>query len=638
MSARSWSSDTARLVSAADSGLVEGNLVAVSSADLAQQSAGILLRNSGLSRDQRPVRIVPVPRLSAGTVAISDDLADDLGMRGDSIRWQLNQEHAQQASVLVLESLTEGRLKELADLLTGARNLSGQVFFLDEGGVAAWVYPDGTPFRVRSACDAHGRALRGLVQVGSDTRMDLIAPGHRTGVDIVILADCSGSMRLDDIEQRAGGRYVTRMEALKRALARMIDIRAHTAGRVSRIALVAFADYVRCVFPPQDGMVELNGAGDPRALDEFRQAVGLLTAKGPRTDIGQALHFAAELLHRQGVPDNDRLIVLVSDGAEWNPKSEDLTGEAVVAVSDPVSLMEELESSLAIKLHAIGIGDERSFHAWWERFQRAQRGDPPPKFVPNHKLLERLVTVGGGDPRRVGGLEVLQEYFSGLGEGVTRHVGKPAKADLRPMQAALETLAEPTGGEDVDVSRARIVLADRARELRPVCVKLSIRCGAKPIYRGERDFTNKLHRLDRKLGNEDDFRAWILDLNQIFQEDLESRLRAPNPPKPYDLPAVAGLIRDGRLNEIRLVRNWAAHDTLSTDDEMEIGRIMTRFAGLKYIDHGDARRWAKLQLSLLKSLVGLLEEVRQALEEEPVPPPKQQPAGLRATPLIDGYR
>ena len=304
--------------------------------------------------------------------------------------------------------------------------------------------------------------------------------------------------------------------------------------------------------------------------------------------------------------------------------------------------MEELERSLAIKLHAIGIGDEDSFRAWWDRYQRPRRGgaDPHVSTVPNHRLLERLVEVGGGDPRRVGGMEVLQEYFSGLGEGVMRHVGRPARGELRPMQASLETLADPRRGEDHEMTGRRDDLADRARVLRPACVKLSIRCGAKPMYRSDAgDFTDKLLRLGRAVGNEDEFRVWVEDLAHIFEESLESRLRAEEPARPYDIPEVAQLARDGRLNQIRLMRNYAAHGNLKPGDEMAIAQILNRFAGVKFIDHDDARRWTQVQLGLLEDLVALLEDVRKALEEAPMPaPPEPRQAGLRATPLVDGYR
>ena len=266
--------------------------------------------------------------------------------------------------------------------------------------------------------------------------------------------------------------------------------------------------------------------------------------------------------------------------------------------------------------------------------------DPHVSTVPNHRLLERLVEVGGGDRRRVGGMEVLQEYFSGLGEGVTRHVGRPAPGESRPLQASLETLADPRRGEDQETVDRRSSLADRARQLRPACMKLSTRCGAKPIYREDAgDLTDKLLRLGRAIGNEDEFRVWVEDLNQIFQESLESRLRAEEPDRPYDIPEVARIVRDGRLNQIRLMRNLAAHLKVKPEIEMAIARVLMRLAGVRFIDHDDARRWTMVQVGLLEDLVGMLEDVRQAFEEAPMPaPPEPRPTGLRATPLLDGYR
>ncbi len=164
--------------------------------------------------------------------------------------------------------------------------------------------------------------------------------------------------------------------------------------------------------------------------------------------------------------------------------------------------------------------------------------------------------------------------------------------------------------------------------------------GAKPMYRAEAsDFTDKLLRLGRVVGNEDEFRVWVEDLAHIFEESLESRLRAEEPARPYDIPEVARLARDGRLNQIRLMRNYVAHGNLKAGDEIAIAQILMRFAGVKFIDHDDASRWTRVQVGLLEDLVGLLEDVRKALEEAPVPVPTEPgPTGLHATPLLDGYR
>jgi hypothetical protein len=110
------------------------------------------------------------------------------------------------------------------------------------------------------------------------------------------------------------------MEALQRALRQLLEMRLRTAGRVARIALVRFTTDCAVRFPKGGGMAELNAGAPDAVVREFREAVALLTPEEAGTDIGQALHYAAQLLHTHGRPGNDRLVVLVSDGATWKPK------------------------------------------------------------------------------------------------------------------------------------------------------------------------------------------------------------------------------------------------------------------------------------------------------------------------------
>ncbi|NED89793.1 VWA domain-containing protein, partial [Streptomyces sp. SID11233] len=141
----------------------------------------------------------------------------------------------------------------------------------------------GTPFRVRRALDAGGGVLRGLLRVSGTTRLTLFAPGSRAGVDIVVLADSSSSMSVDDLPApeevrwrpgRRGRPRLTRMEALKDALHAMIDARMlHGAGVGTRFALLRFDVATAPVFPPHEGMEEV---GDAAAATRLRQAVTLL--------------------------------------------------------------------------------------------------------------------------------------------------------------------------------------------------------------------------------------------------------------------------------------------------------------------------------------------------------------------------
>ena len=251
---------------------------------------------------------------------------------------------------------------------------------------------------------------------------------------MVILADCSGSMSLDDVTDTGdvtptkkwfGGvptrRTQTRMKSLQQALMELLEMRLNMEGRVSRIALVGFTRECKVRFPrDRESMTEIDGSSPEQVKLDFRDAIGLLRTEEAGTDIGQALHFAAELLHRHGRPGNDRLVVLISDGATWVPKDDDATGEVVSGVDDPVSLMSHLHEQMHIHLHAIGVSKEDIFWPWFR--DKYSGREPHISMIPNHQLLDQLIDVGGGDPSRTGDTDVLAEYFSGLGRGVTRQI------------------------------------------------------------------------------------------------------------------------------------------------------------------------------------------------------------------------
>jgi hypothetical protein len=278
------------------------------------------------------------------------------------------------------------------------------------------------PYRVRHL-DVGGR--RGVVgRLTQNTVVDVYASAVRSGVDMVILADCSGSMLVDDIplgteSLRAGRdrvRWMRRTEALQQALRDLLAMRLQVSGRVSRIALVEFNTRTWQRFPREQGMAQLDGGSPAHVVERFQSAVTLLQGQdGTGTDIGNALHYAANLLYQHGHDGNERLIVLVSDGANWVPKGDQGSGEMVDAAKEPVSLMTHLHRDMRIRLHAIGISTA-------DLFRRRGAYEPNPSLVPDHDLLEELVKVGGGDPTTIGGLEVLEEYFSGLGAGIVHRV------------------------------------------------------------------------------------------------------------------------------------------------------------------------------------------------------------------------
>ncbi|MEU8003588.1 vWA domain-containing protein [Catellatospora sp. NPDC049111] len=580
-----WSGDRHRLVVVPEAGLIGADRVGVSREELLQHDCGMLSLTSTL---RLGVRLYPLAELPRGVVAIGADLAADHDIDPGSAGWQLAPQHAVTAASIVLEPMADGSLQDSAKALLGSAELRGRVLCLtSDAGV--WTTVNGVPFRVRSAADQYGRAIDGLLRIGGETQLLLYGQSGRTGVDIVILADCSGSMSIQDVPTagtedlaswRAGQPNIDRGEALRRALTRMLDARLTTAGRISRIALVRFTSRCEVTFPREGGMAEMSADSDPAVGEAFRRAVLQVRPENDSTDIGGALHFASELLHRHGVPGNDQLIVLVSDGAEWNPKGEDATGEAIAATTDAVSLMDELYRAVGIRLHAIGISDEASFQRWW----REQRTGKPqqPWMVPDHRLLSDLVRVGGGDPSRIGGLDVLVDYFGGLGSGITTRIGTPAReSSPPPVQHDLAAFVRRAMGLAPSQRAELARLADEARQLYAACLNAA---GARAelgllVRRGGAD---EFATLGTAAQSRAELKEWITNTQKMFAErshGLDGRL--------------AALATDGRLERLRQVR----------DD-----------AQPPYADD-DAHGWFGLQQMLLRSVLDVLGDASQMIAE-----------------------
>lgn len=412
-------SASCRLVRVPSGGPLSGHCVGVPPAARANGGNACLMTiRSGHDVIRTAVHGIPLREVPANVVAVGDDLSAEWDVDFERAQWTLESVTAVPVHALTLELPTEGDPVKAAREIMSA-GLAGALLWIPDGGGEMSLTIGHLPHRVRSI-DAAGRT--GMVaEITRDTRVEIYAPAVRAGVDIVILADCSGSMGVDDLPVDAesswrlapGTRWVTRMQALQQALGELLDMRLQISGRVSRLALVEFTRETRQRFPRGGGMAQLDGGSPAQDIDEFRNGVALLRASGG-TDIGNALHEAANLLYQYGHAGNEKLIVLVSDGADWKPKGEEGSGEMVYAVTEPVSLMAHLHRDVGIRLHALGISTEELYR---------RRGYAPKEgLVPNHQLLRELVKVGGGDPTTIGGLDVLGDYFSGLGAGVTHRI------------------------------------------------------------------------------------------------------------------------------------------------------------------------------------------------------------------------
>jgi Mg-chelatase subunit ChlD len=367
-------------------------------------------------------------------LVVPQDLHDELGL-GDGGRWTLRQRPAVRASGLVLEPATvrepDRMTREIA-----AGGLAGALLTPAPGGWEPLVI-GGSTYEIKEVRGANRDAI---VRIGPETSVEIFAPGARAGVDMVILADVSESMDVADVPKPSGG-YVKRIDVLKRSLRALLAVRAAALGPASQVALLAFDSKARTRFPNAGGMATLDAASPKAVTESFRKAVDQLAPRpGSHTDIQRALHAAAELLNRHGRPANERVIVLVSDGADCPPRRPEDTGRVFGALEEPVSLMEHLHRDMRVRLHAVGISTEEWFH---------RRCEPNARLVPDHRLLQKLLLAAGGGRPTIGGVDDVGDYFSEVGTGLRYPVtGKlTALPALRLDKKALQklTVRRPSG-------------------------------------------------------------------------------------------------------------------------------------------------------------------------------------------------
>lgn len=472
-------SGTGRLVPVPEGGPIGADTVGVP----ASLGAGHALLTVETGETVRAaVRLAPLAEVPGGAVAVGRGLAGRLDLGAGEVRWRLDAVTPVDIRRLRIELLTEGSIDGAVAGLAAA-GLAGRVLWYS-AREEPWLEIEKIPHRVR-ALDAGGHTDV-VARITERTEIEVFAAGVRSGVDIVVLADCSGSMGVEDLDAhgegavlagpRGRGRKISRTQALRQAMYDLLEVRLKVDGRASRVALVEFTEQASARFPRAGGMVELDGSSPPGLVNEFRTAIAVLAAKNGRgTDIGNALHEAANLLYYSGRPDNEKLIVLVSDGAHWTPRGDQGTGEVVRASEEPVSLMAHLHHNTGIRLHAIGISTPEHYRQWTV----AMRQPFNPVLNPNHDLLEQLVAVGGGDPTTIGGMDVLAAYFSGLGAGITRTV-RLDRAPSRPLGRLPEETIATLGrlgrvaADGATAERGRIAsdLAELAGRCHPEAVRV----------------------------------------------------------------------------------------------------------------------------------------------------------------------
>ena len=630
------SSENTKLEIVVGGRLIKGNRIGISSKTISYPTVAVLSIDSSMGGDSGlPIRLHPVEDLPEGILLVGADTASEFDLGFSTGNWHISGFAASPEPLahVTLELSVEQRLEDAVREATRSNDLYGALLLVDglrseeplELRVGDQVYS------VRSWVS--GGKSTGIFEINGSTSIELFAPTVKSGVDIVILADCSGSMSLTDLGASeagvlglaAGSRQVDRSAVLRESLFRLLDLRLQLAGRVSRIALVAFTDEAYQRFPREGGMIEVDANSEPGVIKGFRDAIGMLHAEQAGTDIGNALQYAADLIYRHGHPANDRLVILVSDGADWAPKGEDATGEETIAFKEPVSLMSHFHRDLKIQLQAIGVSDEHIFEKWWRSNYPGQQAQV--SLVPNHRLLRELVQVGGGDPSRTGDAGVLGEYFTGLGQGVTRSIRVPKSADT----PSLNSLEEDRVKELAAAARAHIEPTDQClcvKKGREVCSKYdavnrqSENQYNEPLFKITNRVSGHLFDLNsdtQKLStNEREITSFLICVVQIFLEGKNRKLEA-TPQSVQD-----AVSKNQKISGIRSLRNHFGHDTNAESKgrrdqrtNQNAAATMLDFIGVTFIARDDAALFARLHLAVLDELLKYLDGISKQMNMSP---------------------
>lgn len=373
------------------------------------------------------IRVAVNPALEPGAVLVNQNFLDSTGFHPDDERfWAIKPAPAvvrvREAVIeLVIEQSNIDR--EINSLRRERRDLFLQRCFLIEPGQS--VSDLSLPmlgrgyFNFRSIQPAPETIRSKSILVFDDeTTLNLFVPHRKSGVDMVIVIDASGSMDLCDYVDDTG-RARSRIEGVRVALDTLFQRRLASGSRVSRIAAVLFGANTQMLYPLHDViMVELESEAQ---VEEMRQStrnlnqVGLerLRVDRTHTDISGALRYASELLDYYAQEGNEKMLVLLSDGADWTEDTAGASdGEIVRTTHDPAVLADSLHYDSGVRIHTVSISDEQALRRYEDRKYWSQGW-----AIPNTALLRKIADFTEGLFIESPDARSLARLFDELGEG-----------------------------------------------------------------------------------------------------------------------------------------------------------------------------------------------------------------------------
>ncbi|MCX6580009.1 MAG: caspase family protein [Candidatus Aminicenantes bacterium] len=276
-----------------------------------------------------------------------------------------------------------------------------------------------------------------------NTMINLFVPHRKSGVDMVIVIDASGSMDLCDYVG-VDGRAHSRLEGIKTALEILLQRRLKSGSRLSSIAAIVFGQNTRMLYPRQDGaMEELK---TEIQITEMRDSIRDLSHLGlerlkverTQTNISNAIRYAAELLDYHAQEGNEKMILLLSDGADWVEDNEGVSdGEVVSTLHDPAILADSLRYDSQVRIHTVSISDVNALRQYEDRKYWDQGW-----AIPNNNLLQKIAVRAEGLFIKSPDANSLAKFFEELGEGMLYPIWQGETDIFRVYENGFEQLKQ----------------------------------------------------------------------------------------------------------------------------------------------------------------------------------------------------
>jgi hypothetical protein len=380
------------------------------------------------------VRLRVEANVPAGQIQVNQHFASHIGLRPNASRFWAIKRFPQIVSLrkVVLEPDAElDDIEQECDVLRHRRDdfFTHRSLFVkknvDQESLSLYVAEKGY-FRLRSIePDLQTIQSDTILVFKEQTQLELFVPLRKKAVDMVILVDVSTSMDFCDYVD-ANNHKGSRLMGVQKALQALFERRLAAESRVSNIAILVFSSEIASLFPPASlTMTEVKQATRPdiqkslRMLNATYLSENVLYRGG--TNLVAALHKAMDTFDMCSQEENERLLLLLSDGADWTRNTdENRDGEVSGMTDDPVEMAEISHHNSNIRIHTVAISDEQTF----KRYITDPRHINNKKAIPNTRLLRAIANSTRGKYYESPDAKVLTKLFDELGQGIRYQLTK----------------------------------------------------------------------------------------------------------------------------------------------------------------------------------------------------------------------